>query len=131
MRICQVAAAATAAVMLFSGAAGAAALSDVPAATTDRAGAATTLDLPLEAMILDDRKRAFAVDRLKARADLKGISYASNEAAFETRIKREVTVVDASSAAAIDNMNVRFYGSLLVFAAGCLMYLGVTVRRYP
>ena len=72
-----------------------------------------------------------ALDAAKAKADEGHVFYAANEVATAQKSDAIETAAVAEFGAPAIDMNTRFYGSLLIFAAGCMMWLGLAVRRHP
>lgn len=98
--------------------------------------AQTLQHLPSEAMSLGDDIELSAIDRAKMLAETQGIYVAASQTVltdgkFAEATALEANVVTLQSLGHIDPMNLRFYGTLLIFAAGCMMYLGLTIRRHP
>lgn len=72
-----------------------------------------------------------ALDAAKKQADEGLVFYAANEVATAAKSDAIETAAVAQFGAPAIDMNTRFYGSLLIFAAGCMMWLGLAVRRHP
>ena len=94
--------------------------------------AAPSMRIPLSDLApLAGSASDLALDMFKNRADAAGnIFYAANEFRSKSDVIQTAAVADVGPAG-LSDMNVRFYGSLLIFAAGCMMWLGLAIRRNP
>ena len=72
-----------------------------------------------------------AIDKFKSQNERAGLFYAANELRSKSDAIQTAAVAEIGGSAQGVDMNVRFYGSLLIFAAGCMMWLGLAVRRHP
>lgn len=90
-----------------------------------------TVDLPLEQLILGHGMHLNSLDEAKVKAAETGMYFAANNGLYQNDTEFKAAIIDSGPARSNAYMNLRFYGALLVFAAGCMMYLGLTVRRYP
>jgi len=73
-----------------------------------------------------------ALDTYKARANVEGLVYAEADiSTTKTDAMPTAAVAQIQAEQAARDMNYQFYGSLLVFAAGCMMWLGLSIRRNP
>lgn len=95
----------------------------------------TSTHLPTSALALGEPVEAQRLDSAKNRAAQQGIYVAATDIVMTdgkfTDTMLEANVVSFGAIQNADPMNLRFYGSLLIFAAGCMMYVGLTVRRHP
>ena len=73
-----------------------------------------------------------ALDSYKLRADTEGLVYAAADMPeTKTDAMPTAAVAQLQAERTARDMNYKFYGSLLVFAAGCMMWLGLSIRRNP
>ena len=106
-------------------------LVDVPEQDKSTTYIRTHIDLPLADLLPGNYGHMSYLDKAKHKAALTGVYFASNDATQRNDAKFQDTVLDGAVAVSSAQMNTRFYGSLIIFAAGCMLYLGMTIRRYP
>lgn len=90
------------------------------------------LNLPQQSMTVLLPTEGFghlAVDAVKQRANDMVYMAANVGAATKSDAVIEANVAQLQAEAAANNLNTQFYGGILIFAAGCLMWLGLLQQR--
>lgn len=111
-------------------------MGEIPGLNPPAIDAQSIQALPVEHLIPATGYELYTFDSAKAEAEANGIFVATNTSVqndmkFGAGALEANVVTIGANAGSLDPMNLRFYGSLLIFAAGCIMYLGLTVRRHP